>query len=138
MFAGSCQITTAQSTCSRTALTPLDTGAYNFQMNEWNSTALECASINGVGFTITAANFDLATNGAQATYTSIYSGCHWGMCTTSNPFPIQEGNIASATTSVNLTQPSGFNNDAAYDIWLNGQAMEVMVWNESYDQTLNG
>jgi len=28
--------------------------------------------------------------------------------------------------------------DAAYDIWLNGQAVEVMVWNESYDQTLNG
>jgi hypothetical protein len=115
---------------------PLDSGAYNFQMNEWNSTAQECASINGVGFTITTASFNLATNAAPATYTSIYRGCHWGMCTTSNPFPIQEGNIASATTSVNLRQPPGFNNDAAYDIWFNqtsttsGQpnGTELMIW----------
>jgi hypothetical protein len=58
------------------------------------------------------------------------------MCTASNPFPIQEGNIASATTSVSLTQPSGYNNDAAYDIWFNqssttsGQpnGTELMIW----------
>ena len=36
--------------------------------------------------------------------------------TSSNPFPIEENNIASAITSVNITQPSGYNNDAAYDI----------------------
>jgi len=28
--------------------------------------------------------------------------------------------------------------DAAYDIWINNQAIEVMIWNESYNQTLNG
>jgi hypothetical protein len=129
-------IAVAQSTCSRTDVTPLDNGVYNFQMNEWNSSLLECASINGTGFTITTANFNLATNGAPATYTSIYRGCHWGTCTSSNPFPIEESNIASATTSVDLTQPSGYNNDAAYDIWFNrtsttsGQpnGTEVMIW----------
>jgi hypothetical protein len=136
IWTGSCQIASAQSTCSPTNVTPLDSGVYNFQMNEWNSTAKECASINGVGFTITTANFDLPTNGAPATYTSIYRGCHWGTCTSSNPFPIQEDNIASATTSVNITQPSGYNNDAAYDIWFNqtsttsGQpnGTELMIW----------
>jgi hypothetical protein len=136
MSIGSCQIATAQSTCSPTNVTPLDSGAYNFQMNEWNSTAKECVSINGVGFTITTANFDLPTNGAPATYTSIYRGCHWGTCTSSNPFPIQEGNIASATTSVNTTQLLGYNNDAAFDIWFNqtsttsGQpnGTELMIW----------
>jgi hypothetical protein len=126
----------AQSTCSPMAVIPLDSGVYNFQMNEWNSSAQECATINGTGFNITTANFNLPTNGAPATYTSLYRGCHWGTCTSSNPFPIQESNIASATTSVNLTQPSGYNNDAAYDIWFNqssttsGQpnGTEVMIW----------
>ena len=136
MCIGTARSAAAQSTCSQWDVTPLDNGAYNFQMNEWNSTQLECADINGTGFTITAANFNLATNGAPATYTSIYRGCHWGTCTSSNPFPIQEDNIASATTSVNITQPSGSANDAAYDIWFNqtsttsGQpnGTEVMIW----------
>jgi hypothetical protein len=91
--------------------------------------------VNGVGFTLTTANFDLG-NGAPATYPSIFRGCHWGNCTSSNPFPIQESNIASASTSVTITQPSGYNNDAAYDIWFNqtsttsGQpnGTEVMIW----------
>ena len=126
----------AQSTCSQWDVTPLDNGTYNFQMNEWNSTLPECVSINGNGFTINTANFNLPTNGAPATYTSIYRGCHWGACTSSNPFPIQESNIASASTSVDITQPSGYANDAAYDIWFNqtsttsGQpnGTEVMIW----------
>jgi hypothetical protein len=105
-------------------------------MNESNSKLKECADINGVGFTITTANFNLKTKGAPAAYTSIYRGCHWGRCTSSNPFPIQESNLASGTTSVTITQPSGYNNDAAYDIWFNqtstasGQpnGAEVMIW----------
>lgn len=136
MCVGSSRIALAQSTCSQWDVTPLDSGTYNFQMNEWNSTLPECVNMNGTGFTISTANFNLPTNGAPATYTSIYRGCHWGTCTSSNPFPIQENNIASATTSVNITQPSEDNNDAAYDIWFNqtsttsGQpnGTEVMIW----------
>ncbi|MGA2351339.1 MAG: cellulose binding domain-containing protein [Terracidiphilus sp.] len=126
----------AQSTCSATDVTALDGGLYNFQMNEYDSSLEECATISGVGFTITTADFTNATNGSPATYTSIYRGCHWGTCTTSNPFPIEESNIASASTSVSITQPSGSQNDAAYDIWFNqtsttsGQpnGTEVMIW----------
>lgn len=126
----------AQSTCSQFDVTPLDGGVYNFQMDEWNSSQQECATMNGVGFTITTADFALATNGAPATYTSVYRGCHWGTCTSSNPFPIEENNIASASSSVTITQPSGYNNDSAYDIWFNqtstttGQpnGTEVMIW----------
>ena len=126
----------AQSTCSRSGVAPLQNGAYNFQMNENDSSLQECATINGVGFTITTANLRNATNGPAAAYTSIYQGCHWGACTSSNPFPIQESKIASATSSVSFTQPSGFNDDAAYDIWFNqtsttsGQpnGAEVMIW----------
>jgi hypothetical protein len=126
----------AQSTCSGSDVTPLDGGLYNFQMNEWNSSLEECATINGIGFTITTADFNNATNGGPGTYTSVYKGCHWGICTTSNPFPIEVGNLASASSSVSITQPSGYNNDAAYDIWFNqtsttsGQpnGTEIMIW----------
>jgi hypothetical protein len=135
-FLGMPATAAAQSTCSATDITALDGGLYNFQMNEYDSSLEECATISGVGFTITTADFTNATNGSPATYTSIYKGCHWGTCTTSNPFPIEESNIASASTSVSITQPSGSQNDAAYDIWFNqtsttsGQpnGTEVMIW----------
>jgi hypothetical protein len=127
---------TTQSTCARSDVIKLHDGLYNFQMNENDSSLEECATINGVGFTITAAGFNNATNGRAAAYTSIYQGCHWGACTSTNPFPIQESNIASATSSVSFTQLPGYNNDAAYDIWFNqtstasGQpnGAEVMIW----------
>ncbi|MBV9268012.1 MAG: cellulose binding domain-containing protein [Acidobacteriaceae bacterium] len=126
----------AQSTCSPSATVSINGGQYIYQQNEWNSNAEQCATVSGVGFTLTTANFDLPTNGAPATYPSVYRGCHWGNCTSSNPFPIEESNIASASTSVSITQPSGYNNDAAYDIWFNqtsttsGQpnGTEVMIW----------
>jgi hypothetical protein len=126
----------AQSTCSPMAVTPLESGAYNFQMNQEDSSQRECATVSDSGFTITTANFNRRTDGAPAAYTSVYRGCHWGQCTRSNPFPMQESNLASATTSVSLTQPPGYNNDAVYDIWFNqssttsGQpnGTEVMIW----------
>lgn len=126
----------AQSSCSPTATYALDGGEYEFQMDEWNSTLEECATISGTnGFNITTASFDLS-GGAPATYTSVYRGCHWGACTSSNPFPIQESAIASASTAVSITQPGGMANDSAYDIWFNttpttsGQpnGTEVMIW----------
>lgn len=126
----------AQTTCSITGTVGINSNQYIFQNNEWNSSLQQCATVSGVGFTLTTANFNLPTNGAPATYPSLFRGCHWGTCTSSNPFPIQENNIASATTSVAITQPSGFNNDSAYDIWFNqtsttaGQpnGTEVMIW----------
>jgi len=126
----------AQSSCSTTGTIPINNSVYIYQQNEWNSTLPQCATVSGVGFTLTTANFNLATNGAPATYPSLFRGCHWGNCTSSSPFPIQESNIASASTSVTITQPSGFNNDSAYDIWFNqtsttnGQpnGTEVMIW----------
>jgi Glycosyl hydrolase family 12/Cellulose binding domain/Fibronectin type III domain len=126
----------AQSTCSQYGTVSIDSGTYIFQNNEWNSSLEQCATVSGAGFTLTTADFDQATNGAPATYPSIFRGCHWGNCTSSNPFPIEENNIASASTSVSITQPSGYNNDAAYDIWFNqtsttsGQpnGTEIMIW----------
>jgi hypothetical protein len=135
-FAGLPASAAAQSTCSQYGTVSIDSGTYIFQNNEWNSSLEQCATVSGTGFTLTTADFDQATNGAPATYPSIFRGCHWGNCTSSNPFPIEENNIASASTSVSITQPSGYNNDAAYDIWFNqtsttsGQpnGTEIMIW----------
>jgi hypothetical protein len=135
-FVGLPASATAQSTCSNYGTVSIDSGTYIFQNNEWNSSLEQCATVSGTGFTLTTANFDQATNGAPATYPSIFRGCHWGNCTSSDPFPIEENNIASASTSVSITQPSGYNNDAAYDIWFNqtsttsGQpnGTEIMIW----------
>jgi hypothetical protein len=126
----------AQSTCAQFGTISIDGGQYTYQQDEWDSTAEQCATVKGVGFTLTTADFNLPTNGPPATYPSVYRGCHWVDCTSSNPFPIQESNIASASTSVSITQPSGYNNDAAYDIWFNqtsttsGQpnGTEIMIW----------
>lgn len=135
-FMGMPSVSTAQSSCSQFDVTPLDNGLYNFQMNRFDSSLTECETSSGVGFSITSADFNNTTNGAPAAYTSIYRGCHWGTCTTSNPFPIEESNLASVISSVSFSQPSGYNNDAAYDIWFNqtsttsGQpnGTEVMIW----------
>ena len=126
----------AQSTCSQFGTVSIKSGQYIYQNNEWNSGNEQCATVSGTGFTLTTANFEQSTSGAPATYPSIFRGCHWGDCTTSNPFPIEVSNIASASTSVSITQPSGYNNDAAYDIWFNqtsttsGQpnGTEIMIW----------
>jgi hypothetical protein len=135
-FLGSPAPAAAQSSCSGGATFALDGGVYEFDMDEWNSSLEECATMSGTnGFTVTDANFNLS-GGAPATYTSVFRGCHWGDCTSSNPFPIQESNISSASTSVSITQPGGYANDSAYDIWFNtspttgGQpnGTEIMIW----------
>jgi hypothetical protein len=126
----------AQTVCSGDV--SLDGGEYIFQSNEWNSTLPQCATIDGIGFTLTTADFDQSALGSSspATYPSVYRGCHWGDCTSSSPFPIEMSNLASATSSVTITQPGGYANDSAYDIWFNqtsttsGQpnGTEVMIW----------
>ena len=67
-----------QSTCSQFGTVSISGGQYIYQQNEWNSSATQCAIVNGVGFTLTTANFNLPTNGAPATYPSVFRGCHWG------------------------------------------------------------
>jgi chitodextrinase len=112
-------------------------GEYIIQNNEWNSTAQQCITYtSGTAWSVSTANFALPTNGAPATYPSIYKGCHWGACTTGSNLPIQVSNLASATTSWSTTQPGSGAYDVAYDLWFNstptttGQpdGTEVMIW----------
>jgi uncharacterized protein YycO len=45
----------AQSTCSNFGTISIDSGAYIFQNNEWNSSAEQCATVSGTGFKLTTA-----------------------------------------------------------------------------------
>jgi len=136
VFTGMSVPAAAQTVCSGNV--SLDGGEYIFQSNEWNSTLPQCATIDGIGFTLTTADFNQSGLGSSspATYPSVYRGCHWGNCTSSSPFPIEMSNLGSATSSVTITQPGGYANDSAYDIWFNqtsttsGQpnGTEIMVW----------
>lgn len=126
------------STATTTGTTTIQNGEYIIQDNEWNSSAEQCITYtSGTAWSVSTANFNLPTNGAPATYPSIYKGCHWGDCTTTNDtMPIQVSNLASATTSWSTTQPSSGAYDVAYDIWFNstpttpGQpnGTELMIW----------
>jgi len=112
-------------------------GQYTIQTNEWNSSAPQCVTYtSGTAWSVSTANFALPTNGAPATYPSIFKGCHWGDCTTGSGLPIQVSNLASATSSWSTTQVGSGAYDVAYDIWFNSTATtpgqpdgtEIMIW----------
>jgi chitodextrinase len=127
----------ATSDCSQTGSISVNNGEYTIQSNEWNSSAPQCVTYtSGTAWSVSTANFNLPTNGAPATYPSIYKGCHWGACTSGSGLPIQVSQLGSATSSWSTTQPGSGAYDVAYDIWFNstpttpGQpdGTEMMIW----------
>lgn len=127
----------ASTDCTPTGSTSINGGTYIIQNNEWNSTAQQCITYSGgTAWSVSTANFTPPPGGAPNTYPSIYSGCHWGSCTTGSGLPIQVSNLATATTSWSTSQPGSGAYDVAYDIWFNstpttgGQpdGTELMIW----------
>ena len=128
----------AATTCAQYAT--IAAGEYSIQTNEWNSSLQQCITYTGgTAWSVTTADFNMPTNGAPATYPSIYVGCHWGNCTSNSGLPIQVSKLTSATTSWSTTQVSSGAYDAAYDLWFNsapttsGQpdGAELMIWLDS-------
>ena len=137
-FAGAQMVSAATTSCATNATITAGTNSeYDIQTNEWNSTAQQCITYtSGTAWSITTANFSLGTNGAPATYPSIYKGCHWGICTPGSGLPLQVSKLTSVTTSWSTTQVSSGAYDVAYDVWFNstpttaGQpdGTEMMIW----------
>ena len=111
---------------------------YVVQNNRWGTSATQCISTTTSGFRITESGANNPTNGAPASYPSIYYGWHYGNGSPGTVLPLQvsDSRFASITTSVDFTYVSGATYDAAYDIWLDptprttGQntGAEIMVW----------
>ena len=113
-------------------------GRYVVQNNVWGADTAQCINVTGSGFAVTTANHNKPTNGAPASYPSVYAGCHWGNCSANSGLPMQatDGRFPNVRTSVSMSYPNSGTWDAAYDIWFdptprtNGQVTgaEIMVW----------
>jgi Glycosyl hydrolase family 12/Fibronectin type III domain len=123
--------------CTPWGTQPAAGGEYIVQNNEWNSTTQQCVDYtSATAWSVSTADFAIPTEGAPATYPSIYKGCHWGTCSTGSGLPIQVSKLGTATTSWTTTQPTSGVFDVAYDLWFNstpttdGQpdGTEMMIW----------
>jgi cellulose 1,4-beta-cellobiosidase len=117
----------------------VENGTMTVEADEYDSSATDTMTTDGnADFTVTDSAIDNATNGSPGAYNAIYEGCHWGSCTSNDPFPIEVSSMGSnVSTSVTTTQEGGSNAyDVAYDIWYNQMSMtsgqpngeEMMIW----------
>jgi hypothetical protein len=118
-------------------------GQYAVQNDEWDSSAPECVTTDGLAdFKVASSSISNATDGAPGGYPSIFAGCHWGDCTTgglaADPLLVADIGTGLVTSTWSTTEPGGSGNayDVAYDIWINQtpttssapDGTEVMVW----------
>lgn len=130
--------------CEQWATAPIEGGRYIVQNNRWGTSATQCLNVTSTGFSVIQADGSVPTNGAPKSYPSVYYGCHYGTCSTSDTILSPNGVQASdpvfrtITTSVRMTFPSSGTWNAAYDIWFHrtqpssttGQndGAELMIW----------
>ncbi len=122
---------------------PVGNGRYTVENDEWDSTAPECVSTDGQPeFTVTNSSITESAGGAPGAYPSIYTGCHWGSCTTgglaAHPLPLSDLGAQRVRSTWATTEPSGSKDvyDVAYDIWINPtpttsgapDGTELMIW----------
>jgi cellulose 1,4-beta-cellobiosidase len=107
---------------------------YIVMNNRWGADTAQCINVTNHGFAITA-DHHKRTNGAPASYTAVYSGCHYNNCSSGTNLPMQVSQISSATSSVTFSYPGRGVYDAAYDIWLDptpkkdgANQQELMIW----------
>jgi hypothetical protein len=107
---------------------------YNVMNNVWGADTAQCINTTNTGFAVTAKH-QKPTNGAPASYTAIYYGCHYNNCSPGTNLPMQVSQISSATSNISFSYPSNGVYNAAYDIWLDPASkkdgenkQELMIW----------
>ncbi|MFZ5988829.1 MAG: GH12 family glycosyl hydrolase domain-containing protein [Bacillota bacterium] len=113
-------------------------GRYIVNNNVWGASTAQSISVNEStgAFKVTRSDHNVPSNGAPASYPSIFAGSHWGNTTSNSGMPIMVNNIGSANSSWSISPISSGAWDAAYDIWFNkssstsGQpdGAEMMIW----------
>lgn len=130
--------------CDQYGSAAIDGGRYVVQNNRWGTSATQCITVTGTGFSVTRADGSVPPNGAPKSYPSVFFGCHYGSCSQTGGLLGPTGLRASdarfrqLTSSTSISVPGSGTWDAAYDIWFNrtqpstgtGQndGAEVMVW----------
>ena len=124
--------------CGPTDTAQIQDGHYVVQNNRWNSAgADQCITVTGTGFAIVSGDHNVPTNGAPASYPSIFAGCHYTVCSTGSGLPLQISQFGAPHTTVGYHTAAG-QWDAAYDIWFDptpnpaGQnhGTEIMIWGD--------
>ncbi|AEV85816.1 glycosyl hydrolase family 5 [Actinoplanes sp. SE50] len=110
-------------------------GRYVVMNNRWGTSAEQCITVTGTGFSIASQQGTGNTSGAPVSYPAVYYGCHYTNCSPGTTLPLRVSAISSATSSISYTFVSGATYDAAYDIWLDPRpnttgvnAQEIMIW----------
>lgn len=101
------------SSCSQYAT--YSSGGYNVYTDEWGATSGQCLYVNSPSSWYSVSNF---TGGGIHAYPDVEFSVG-GKALSS---------LSSVNTSFDVAVPSGANYDVAYDLWTNGDADEVMVW----------
>lgn len=102
--------------CGRADSVRTADGAYIIQNGEWNSRAKACIRTDGsASFLVSTSEID-NTNGGPGSFVSILQGCHWGLCTPVNPFPIQVAVLKSEVANWSATHADGMW-DQTFDLW---------------------
>ena len=124
--------------CEKYGSTTIQGGRYIVQNNVWGASTAQCINVTSTGFAITTANHNNPTNGAPASYPSVYFGCHYGNCSAGSGLPLQASapSFTSYRTSVGMTFNSSSTYNASYDVWFDptprttGQntGAELMIW----------
>ena len=109
---------------------------YVVQNNVWGASTAQCVNAeDDTSFQVTQAEHNNATNGAPASYPSIFKGCHWEDCTTNSGLPLQVSEVTQAPTtwSVDASADGAWN--VAYDLWFKTNpapgppdGTELMIW----------
>jgi hypothetical protein len=119
----------------------LDGGLDNLQANEYNSSAPFAVCSNGrPQFEVITSGINIAADGAPGAYPSLYTGCHWGTCTSGSGLPIEVAGLetpGTVTTSFATQTVSVGVWDDTYDMFYaasrtgtqsTGAGIEMMVW----------
>jgi Glycosyl hydrolase family 12/Cellulose binding domain len=143
LLAGGVTVGTAQQAhaaqiCEKFGSTSIQNGRYIVQNNLWGADTTQCINTTTTGFSITQANHNNPTNGAPASYPSVFFGCHYANCSTGSGLPMQASASAfnSLRSSVSMSYPSSGTYNASYDLWFDptprtdGQntGAEIMIW----------
>jgi hypothetical protein len=124
--------------CDKFGSIGIQSNRYIVQNNVWGADTAQCINVTTTGFSVTTANHNKPTNGAPASYPSVYFGCHYANCSAASGLPMQASaaQFGSIQTSVSMSYPGSGTWDAAYDVWFDptprtdGQntGAEIMVW----------
>src|SRR5258705_5761168 len=77
---------------------------YIVMNNRWGADTPQCINVTGTGFAITA-DHGKPTNGAPASYTAVYYGCHYNACSPNTNLPMQISQISNPASKFRFSYP---------------------------------